>query len=162
MKKVVSTANFWAISVEQAWEILRNIEHTYCECSSVCDLATNYGRAFPGHPYEMGVIDMGDLGLSGDNITYKEVVKESIEKGYSKITFSDIINYIKNLDNRNFDSQTAIMSIMDKVVDGDGISGVVYLQPDEDGWLRKVGFLELEESRPLSRTAKFLVKKMVE
>ena len=164
MYNVVTTENFWPVSVKKAWEILKNLEHTYGEASSVCDIADHDQQSSSSFdsPYEMGVIEMLDLGLSGNTNTYKDVVEKSLEQGYLKVFFSDVINYVDRLPNHNFYRQTAIMSIMDRVTDGEGDRGMVYMQPDEEGFLYGLGFINIDESQGLSPTARFLVKKIKE
>ena len=131
MKNSVDTKKFWSVDKNQARKILSriDIDHTYGECSSVCNLME--GMSSRNLPCDMGVINMEDLGLNKDDtFTFKDVIKSCTEKGYSFIVPSDIINYIDNEGNHNFGSQTAIMSLMDEVIDGDGIPGRIYLQPD--------------------------------
>ncbi len=162
MEKVVSIQNFWRVGREKAWKISErsHLEHTYGECSTVCDLTEKEVSSFCS-PCEMGVIGMNDLGLIGDKDTFKNVIEKALEMGYLKITPSDVFNYIDALDNLRFGSQTAIMSIMDEVVDGDGCRGRIYLQPDEGGFLYGLGFFQVDENKSLSQTANFLVKKPI-
>jgi hypothetical protein len=107
---------------------------------------------------EIGVIDKNDLGL-GDTFTMEDVIEKSLQMGYSKISVPYIINYINHLRTTNFDRGTAIVSLMDDVSDGDGIPGVVYLQPDENGCLCNLGFFEIDKKKRLSPIARFLVGK---
>lgn len=165
MKKVVSIQNFWPVSRKEGWDILGSIRHTYGECSSICDLADNDSRS--SKPGEIGIIDLYDLGLIEGTVTFQDVIDTSLKQDYSKITFSEIMNYIKALKSQSggfdFGSRTAVVVLMDQVVDGDGISGVVYLQPDDQGILYRLGFLDQPDySKPLARVAKFLVKKLIE
>lgn len=159
MKKIISTQDFWSVSRDQAWKICRNIQHRYGECSTVCDLVENNRVSSSRSPCEIGIIDMNDLGLIGGKDTFKNVIEKSLEMGYLKITPTDVFNYIDKLNDHRFGNQTTIMSIMDEVVDGDGCRGRIYLQPDEDGFLYGLGFFQIDESKTLSQTAKFLVKK---
>ena len=162
MKKKVSTQFFWTVDKPKAWKILEKcrINHTYGECSTVCDLVENNALSYSSQ-CEIGVIDMNELGLIGGKDTFKNVIEKCLEMGYVKITSSDVFNYIENLDDLRFGSKTAIMAVMDEVVDGDGCNGIIYLQPDDEGFLYRLGFLEVDENRTLSQTAKFLAKKPV-
>jgi len=162
MKNVINTKDFWPINQKQAREICRDIEDTYGPCSSVSRLFVNSYE----YPYlsecEIGVIDMNDLGLVGGKDTFKDVIEKSLEMGYLKVSPHDVLNYIEKLWPLKFGSMTAIMCIMDEVVDGDGFNGVFYLQPDNFGFLCKLGFFTIDKSRTLSQTAKFLTKKLIQ
>jgi len=165
MKKVVSTKDFWPVNQKNAEEILEHIEYVYGECSSVCNLADNNPRM--SELGEIGVIDLDDLGLIEGPVTMQDVIEKSLKQGYSKVTFSEVINYIGALKKVNwgydFGSEAAIMALMDEVVDQDGIPGIVYLQPNDRGMLYRLGFLDQPDySRSLSKKARFLVKKLTE
>jgi hypothetical protein len=165
MKKVVSTKDFWPVNQKNAEEILVAIKHVYGECSSVCDLADNDLRM--SELGEIGIIDLDDLGLIEGPVTMQDIIEKSLKQGYSKITFSEIINYIGALRNirwgNDFGSEAAIMALMDEVVDQDGISGIVYLQPNEEGLLYRLGFLDQPNySKPLLKKVRLLAKKLTE
>lgn len=164
MKNTI-TLNYSKVSQTQAREIFkkRGIGHVYGEASSVSYLGNNKEIIHPsGNPYVVGIITMEDLGLHEDKkFTMNDVLQKCEEQKYEKPVFSDLIRYIDKLENRPFrGSQTAIMSIMNEVMDGEACMGRVYIQPDEDGYIERIGFIQIDPARVLSKTAKFFVKKI--
>lgn len=107
---------------------------------------------------EIGVIDKNDLDLYSP-FTLEDVIEKSLQKGYLKISIPYVIKYINYLKSANFGGKTAIISLMDEISDGDGIPGIVYLQPDESGWLERIGFFQADKKKTLSPTARFLAGK---
>lgn len=161
MQKKINIVNFHSIGESEARIILRNIEHNYGELMSVCALADRpIGSSF-AQLYEIGVVDIEDLGLEHDTPTFEEAVEKSMAQGYSKIILPDFFAYLKSLSNYNFDSQGTIILIMDKVFDAKGLCGVASLHLDENGTLYKVNFMSIEKLSVLPKKTRFLVKKSI-
>ena len=89
MKIIINIVTIYSIGEMEAREILANIDNGYGESMSVCDLAGRpIGSSFI-QLYEIGVVDIEDLGLEHNNPTFKEAVEKSMAQGYSKIILPD-------------------------------------------------------------------------
>lgn len=135
-----------------------DIDHTYGIATSVCSLLRN--NLSSSNCKQIGIIAMADLGLDKDNFyTFKDVVEASLNKGYSKITASDSLNYL--VSSSRFccvHLNGSVVTLMDEVIDGEGDKGVIFIG-SEEGFLRRIGFFSPDNSKTLSVKARFLVGK---
>ena len=156
----ITTDQFGKIDEHTARTFFRQyeeIDHTYGEANSVFRLIGPESA----HCSVIGIITMEDIGLADQDNTYilEDVLKACEERSLMKITANDAINYLMNLKSFNFGTKSGTVVLMDDVIDGESQNGKIFLQPDEDGFLFRIGFFTIEEHKKLSKRARFLVGK---
>lgn len=157
MDHVITIGRFGTIDEWTARKFFkdRNIDHTYGIASSVCSLIK--GPPSYANCKEIGIITMAELGLNEDkSFTFKDVLDASLDKGYSKITAYDTLNYLVSSSSTRLGPAVALM---DEVMDGESDNGILFLRSDEHGFLRGVSFFTPDNSKKLSAKARFIVGK---
>jgi hypothetical protein len=160
MDNILTIDQLGSINEDIARKFFKNadVDHTYGIATSVCSLLRKNSSS--SNCKQLGVIRMANLGLDKDNFyTFKDVVEASLNKGYSKITASDSLNYlVSHFRFGCIPLNESAVTLMDEVIDGEGDKGVIFIRSD-GGFLRRVGFFTPDNSKTLSAKARFLVGK---
>ncbi len=160
MNNILTINQLGSINEDVARKFFKNadVDHTYGIATSVCSLLRNNSSS--SNCKQIGIITMADLGLDKDNFyTFKDVVEASLNKGYSKITASDSLNYlVSHFRFGSISLDGSAVTLMDEVIDGEGDKGVIFIGSDE-GFLSRIGFFSPDNSKKLSAKARFLVGK---
>ncbi len=134
------------------------VDHTYRIATSVCSLLSQ--KFPPSNVTEIGIVTMRDLNLYEDNVyIFQDVVDVCLKMGYVKITVPEIFCYLNT--SVNYGSiffYGPAVALMDEVTDEEGCNGIIFLN-SEDNFLSRISFFSPNNSKKISKEAKFLVGK---